>query len=272
MGPDDLQITFVRCATVLLECGGRRLLTDPWFAGRIWFLPCLRRAGLAPGQIPPLDGVLVSHLHVDHFDPVAVRRLRPSPPRVLLPPGSLSRLGGGDPGWEELRPWTRTAIGGIRLMAVPGPHTGPPPDEVAWVASFPGFGPVYFGGDARLDEGVLRRIRDEEGPVRVALLPVGGTRILGRKVTMSPRDAARAADLLGAAAVVPIHEGGDWPSLPPVSLHPGRGRHLREILRGSGWPGRCEVLEPGGRAVFPARAPLRVPQAGATSRSAPDLA
>ena len=239
----ELRVTYIRCSTVLLQCDGEAVLTDPWFRRRMWFMPTLRWPGRLPDQLPALDVVLTSHLHPDHYDPKAMQVL--SPPRALFCPDALRRLDGVGPGWAELAPWHSTRIEAIEVRAVPAPHTGPPPDEVGYVFSFPGFGPIYFGGDGTLDRETLRRIRAEHGPTRLALLPVGGTRIFGKKTTMSPRDAEEAADLLEAERIVPIHQGGDWPALPPVSLHPGRARHLARRFARRGEAERVVVLRCG---------------------------
>ena len=222
------------------------LLTDPWFAMHLRGLPCLRRPGLRREDLPPLDGLLVSHLHPDHFDRRAVARMSPPPRRALFPPGSLARLDvptGAD--WAELAPWETGELGGVPVTAVPGPHTLPGPDEVNYIVHFADYGRVFFGGDARLDREVLARVGRELGPVRLALLPVGGTRIFGRRTVMNPRDALEAADLLGAERVVPIHEGGIWLSVPPASLHPGRARHLARAAARRGQAQRVVVLREG---------------------------
>jgi L-ascorbate metabolism protein UlaG (beta-lactamase superfamily) len=109
---------------------------------------------------------------------------------------------------------------------------------------------VFFGGDARLDPDVLRRVKEGLAPIRVALLPVGGTRIFGRRTVMGPGDAERAADLLGAERVVPIHEGGIWLSVPPASLHRGRAHHLARAFDRRGEAGRVVVLREGESASF----------------------
>jgi len=136
-------------------------------------------------------------------------------------------------------------VGDVRVQAVPAEHTGPGPREVNYVVTFPDHGAVFFGGDARYDAGILARVHRRCGPMRLALLPVGGTRIFGRRTVMGPDDAERAADLLGAELVIPIHEGGIWLSVPPASLHPGRARHLARRMRRRGEPGRVVVLAEG---------------------------
>ena len=86
--------------------------------------------------------------------------------------------------------------------------------------------------------------------IRLALLPVGGTRILGRRTVMGPTDARDAALLLDAAVVIPIHEGGIWMSVPPLSLHPGRCRHLVSLFEGLGQRERVVHLREGETRSF----------------------
>jgi L-ascorbate metabolism protein UlaG (beta-lactamase superfamily) len=241
-----LTVTMVRCATLILEWGGVRLLTDPWFAMHLRGLPCFRRPGLTPAQVGRLDAVLASHLHPDHFDRRALARLAPPPPLVLLPPGARRALG---PQWpashREQAPWESARLGGLTVTAVPARHTGPAPEEINFVLDLPGWGRVFFGGDARLDRPLLREVAARCAPVRLALLPVGGTRILGRRTVMGPDDALEAALALGADTVIPIHQGGLWLSVPPLSLHPGRARHLVDLARRSGAGLRVLVLAEG---------------------------
>lgn len=252
----SLRVTMLRCSTLLLEMGNVRILTDPWFGMCMRVLPVFRRPGMAARDIGRLDAVLVSHLHPDHYDEDALAALSPRPRRVLLPPGALEALGGQRPAsWQELAPGETLDLpaDGLTIHAVPGPHTGPPPDEVNFVIDFRGWGRVFFGGDARFDRAVLGQIAARFGPMDLALLPVGGTRIFGSRTVMSPGDAWRAAEILGARHVIPIHEGGIWMSVPPLSLHPGRARHLLDLARGAGQSERVIYLGEGERCELPAR-------------------
>ncbi|MFH1464518.1 MAG: MBL fold metallo-hydrolase [Pseudomonadota bacterium] len=243
-----LRLTMIRCSTVLLEWQGRRWLTDPWFGMRMRGLPVFRHPGLAPEALGALDALLVSHLHPDHFEPAAVARLRPRPPRIVAPPGAgrARAMAPFRDALVELSPWRSLDLDAdATLWAVPGPHTGPGPEEVNYVLDLPGFGRVFFGGDARFHGPTLAAVAARFAPFRLALLPVGGTRILGRRTVMAPADAWRAARLLEADITVPLHEGGLWPSVPPLSLHPGRAVHLAAIAARAGTPGQVVVLAEG---------------------------
>jgi L-ascorbate metabolism protein UlaG (beta-lactamase superfamily) len=245
---DPLRITLIRCSTVLLEWRAQRWLTDPWFGMHLRGLPVFRRPASTPERLGPLDALLVSHLHPDHFEPGAVARLRPRPPRIIAPPGASAAraLAPFLDVLHELTPWRSLALGdGATLWAVPGPHTGPGPAEVNYVLDLPDFGHAFFGGDARFHGPTLAAVGARFGPFRLALLPVGGTRILGRRTVMGPADAWRAARLLEAEVVIPLHEGGLWLSVPPFSLHPGRTAHLATIAARAGAPDRVVVLAEG---------------------------
>ena len=81
-------------ATTLLSYGGITILTDPNFLHRgqkaylgkgMW---STRRTepSLQPTGLPPIDAVVLSHLHGDHFDRVA-RRSLPKDGSPVVPVG-----------------------------------------------------------------------------------------------------------------------------------------------------------------------------------------
>lgn len=254
----EFSIQLVRASTVLLELGNVRVLTDPWFGAQLRGLPCLVAPGVSLQELPRIDLVLASHLHPDHFDRRALRTIGHSE-LVLIGPVGTYQLANGCPRRRllELAPWETVAIHGLKITATPSEHTWPPPNEINFVVEAPA-GTVFFGGDARYSNAfaeIAQRFR-----VDVALLPVGGTEIFGRRTVMDPEDALRAARLLGPSLVIPIHEGGTWLSVPPLSRHPGRAARLAKIARQENFT--VVVLGPG-QQVAVERAPaghLRIRQ------------
>jgi L-ascorbate metabolism protein UlaG (beta-lactamase superfamily) len=67
-------LTFLGHATMLIELGGLRVLTDPILVDRLMFLTRVVRP-LDPSLYAAVDVVLLSHLHLDHFDRLSLARL-----------------------------------------------------------------------------------------------------------------------------------------------------------------------------------------------------
>ena len=78
---DALQATFVNHSTVLLQTGGRNILTDPVWSRRVspvrFMGPERHRApGILFEDLPPIHCILISHNHYDHMDLPSLRQLR----------------------------------------------------------------------------------------------------------------------------------------------------------------------------------------------------
>src|SRR5918912_3805634 len=86
-------ITFIGNATTLLRLGSFTVLTDPNFLHRGqraylgYGLSSVRRTepALDVSDLPPLDAVVLSHLHGDHWDRVAARELDSDLPVFTTP-------------------------------------------------------------------------------------------------------------------------------------------------------------------------------------------
>jgi L-ascorbate metabolism protein UlaG (beta-lactamase superfamily) len=245
-GPAE-RLTWLGHATVLLEVGGARLLTDPLLRDRVGHL---RRhaATPAPDAARGIDAVLVSHLHLDHLDAASLRRLRRDV-AVLAPSGAgtlLRRL--GFLRTTELRIGEQVEVAGAAVTAVPAAHDGrrhplaPLAEAIGFVVA--GARRVYFAGDTDLFAGMDQLA----GTLDAALLPVWGWGPSLGPGHMDPLAAARAAAMLRPRVAVPIH----WGTFFPVGLARVRGAALVEPPRafarhtGELAPGvEVRVLEPG---------------------------
>jgi len=217
-----LRVTFVGHSTTLLQAGGLNVLTDPVWSQRAspvaWAGPRRRRPpGLRFEDLPPIDLVLLSHNHYDHLDLPTLRRLaREHAPRFVagLGVGRLLADAGVGPALEL--DWWQEADGpgGLTVTCVPARHFSGrglrDRDATLWcgyVLHGPG-GLVYFAGDTgfgRHFEEIARRF----GAPRLALLPIGAYLPLWfmGPVHLSPTDALRAHQILGARASVALHFG-----------------------------------------------------------------
>lgn len=198
-----LTVTRVTHACVLLDFGGQRLLTDPWFSERRGYYHGEPLAFPADG-LPELAGVLVSHGHYDHFDMAAFASYPDHAVPFVVKRGLAARVRqAGFPNVTEVDPWEQASVGGLRVTAAPAKHSVP---EVSFIIEAAGQS-VFFGGDtlriAELDEVARRHPR-----IDLALLPVNGLAIrpaFNRQVVMTAEEAADLARVLQARFAVPIH-------------------------------------------------------------------
>jgi L-ascorbate metabolism protein UlaG (beta-lactamase superfamily) len=168
------RITYVGHATVLIEVGGARILTDPVLRYRIVHLR-RRRSPLLTVWHEQIDAVLISHLHYDHLDLPSLRQVGLST-RLLVPLGAGTLLRQhGFTNVEELRAGERTVVGGVPVSAVAANHNGTrgplgPTAECLGFVVGSGRQRTYFAGDTDL----FPAMHQLEGQVDVGLLPVWG--------------------------------------------------------------------------------------------------
>lgn len=219
---DEVRVTFVGHATVLVAMDGLRILTDPFL--RRGLGPLARHGPLPdPAALGPIDLVVLSHAHPDHFDPRSLAMLQGEP--VLVVPRGLARLARAG-SWErvvELTDGRSTTVGPLEVHAVAARHWttpgGPAVDPVGYVLD--GSSSVYFAGDT----GRFPRLRELAGRVDLALLPIWTWGPHLGPGHLGPRSAAEVlVDIAPVHAAVPIH----WATLYPRRLHHVWRRPLRE--------------------------------------------
>jgi L-ascorbate metabolism protein UlaG (beta-lactamase superfamily) len=221
----NLSITHIGTATMLLEVGALRLLTDPVFdpaGGHYrfgWGTGSTKLSGpaIAPEQIGPLDAVLLSHDHHEDNLDRAGRALLPQAKRVLTTLPGAQRLRGNA---EGLRPWQSVWLEAgptrVKLTATPAQHgvllTRPVAGAtIGFVLEWEGQreGALYISGDTIYYRGIDQIA--ERFRIGVAILHLGKARfpITGPlRYTMDHRDAVKAARVLRPRQIIPIHYEG----------------------------------------------------------------
>ena len=219
-------VFFVGTATVVIRYAGFTILTDPNFlhAGdRVhlgYGLTSVRRINPAVDieDLPAIDFVLLSHLHGDHFDRVVERKLNKAIPIISTRHATRYLEKVGFTRTHALKTWetieVRKGKANLRLAAMPGTH-GPGPLGAMLppvMGSMLDFGNeagenhlrMYISGDT-LIYGRLREIPRRFPDVDLALLHLGGTRVLGIMVTMDAAQGVEAMRIVGPRTAIPIH-------------------------------------------------------------------
>lgn len=227
MDLDTGSLFFVGTATVILRYAGFTILTDPNFlhAGDHvhlgYGITAERQTDPAIDieDIPPeVDFVLLSHYHGDHFDHLVEEKLDTELP-IVTTHHAADKL--ADKGFHRTYPldtWDTITIskGDVRLdiTSMPGRH-GPPIVEKALppvMGSMLEFKPdadetilqLYITGDTLMYD-KLEEIPERYPEIDIALLHLGGTKILGILLTMDAQQGVEAVKLFDADTSIPIH-------------------------------------------------------------------
>jgi L-ascorbate metabolism protein UlaG (beta-lactamase superfamily) len=219
-------IFFVGNATVVIRYAGFTILTDPNFlhAGDHvhlgYGLTSVRTTepAVEMEDLPPLDFVLLSHLHGDHFDRVAERKLNKATPIISTRHATRYLEKVGFTRTHALETWEpidlRKGEASLRLTAMPGTH-GPglfgavlPPVMGSMLDFGDEAGEVrlrmYISGDTLIHDR-LREVPRRFPDVDLALLHLGGTKVLGIVVTMDAEQGVEAMRIIDPRTAVPIH-------------------------------------------------------------------
>ncbi len=220
---DDVSVTWIGHATVLIQTGGVNILTDPFFSMRaspVQFAgpKRVRSPGVALEDLPPLDLILLSHNHYDHMDLPALRKLdkHHSAP-IITPYGnacivkrSVRRASVIERGWHE--PYEHSP--GVVITPTPALHwskrTFMDRNKALWSAFMIAVGNrrIYFGADSGFGTGEhFAQTRDLHGAPDLALLPIGAyePRWFMKAQHINPDEAVQAHKLLGATTSLAIH-------------------------------------------------------------------
>jgi len=259
--PAGLTVTMVGHASLLIQAGGRNILTDPVWSDRASPFSFIgpRRVtapGIALDDLPQIHAVLLSHNHYDHLDVATLRRLHARhAPLMAMPLGNDAivrraipdaRIAVGD--WHDrldlggglattltrANHWSARGIGDRRMALWAGHWLDTP------------LGSVWFAGDTGYGNGdIFRDIRARHGAPDVALIPIGAyePRWFMASQHVNPAEAVAILNDVGARKALGIHWGTfqltDEPRDAPVEA-------LGAALRAAGEPAeRFIAAEPG---------------------------
>lgn len=222
---EGLRVSLIGHASYLFQVGRRNILVDPVYAQRASPLAVagpkrVNPPGIAFGDLPPIDVVLITHNHYDHLDGPTVARLwQDHQPLIVAPLGNDSILRSFDDTMHvQTCDWGQSVDlgGGLTLHMTPANHwsaRGLNDKRMALWCSYVLTGPsgvVYHSGDTGFGDGaIFRDARERFGPPRLATLPIGAyePRWFMKGQHMNPADAVEAGRLLGADQMLGHHWG-----------------------------------------------------------------
>lgn len=160
---------------------------------------------------------MLSHLHEDHFDRYVTEHLARTTPILTTPHAARSLARMGFSGAYGLPTWKRVRVDGtggtVTIAAMPGAHAPgilarALPAVMGTLFDFADNAGrrlrMYISGDTLVNER-LHEIPARYPDIDIALLHLGGTRVLGLMVTMDGRQGVRAMQIVAPRIAVPIH-------------------------------------------------------------------
>lgn len=217
MIPGQFHIHHLRHATFLLTVAGKTLLVDPMLAGQGELPPVpltknRKRNPLVPLPIGldafnDIDGILVTHLHFDHFDVAAQKLLRKDRP-VLCQPSDVNALHASGfrhtipietgTAWEALR-FTRVRAqhgqGLVKLLM--GKGSG-------YMIQFGANQTIYLAGDTIYTETIGQHLARFQ-PQTIILYTGAAQMAFGAPITMTAADVIAVCRAAPTAKVIALH-------------------------------------------------------------------
>ncbi|CDR35143.1 MBL fold metallo-hydrolase [Criblamydia sequanensis] len=241
------QVLWIGHSTLLIQCEGINILTDPVFSNRCSPLAFagpkrLVKPALSLKELPKIDYVLISHNHYDHLDEKTVKFLGNNP-KWLIPLGlkkwflkrHITNL-------VELDWWQSYKTKRIEFFCLPAQHWSKrrirDDFKTLWAswAIFRKDHRFWFAGDTGYNPYQFKEIGRRLGPFDFSAIPIGGyqPRWFMRKYHINPEEAVRIHLEVQSKLSLGIHWGTfkltDEPILePPLELEKARKKwHLRK--------------------------------------------
>ena len=218
--PNALRFVRLGHSTIMIQVGGKVWLTDPVFSERAsmfqWIGPKrFHPVPLTIGELPLIEGVLISHDHYDHLDYNSIVQLKDRVGHFYVPLGLREILvswGVVSKKITELDWWEGIQIGVVEIISTPAQHfSGRGLFDSAetlwtsWVIRTDQHA-VYFSGDSGYFKG-FKEIGEKYGPFDITFLECGAYNDSWKSMHMFPEDNIKAQKDLKGKVLVPIHNG-----------------------------------------------------------------
>ncbi len=261
---EAMRVTWIGHSTVLVQTQGLNFLTDPVWSERASPFPFagpkrVRQPGIAFDHLPKIDVVLLSHNHYDHLDLATLEKLwARDKPLIVTPLGNDTILKSQGiasvaKDWGErvaVRPGIEVIVERVRHW---GSRWGADRNRALWggfTVTLPG-GNLFFAGDTGVGDGRWPLSVAEDGPFRLALIPIGAylPRDLMQPSHIDPGEAVSIFRKLGANYALGIHWGTF--QLSSEAIDAPRERLAHDAAIAGNPAGRFRTIEPGAEWMVP---------------------
>ena len=213
---EGLHAAWLGHTTVLLKVDGFTILTDPVFSARVGVsvgpltvgIKRLIDVALDPEGLPPIDLILLSHAHMDHFDLPSLRTLENAQTQVVTAAHTADLLRARRYAYVHELGWNQTvSVGPARVTAFQVEHWGARMRGDTY-RGYNGYlveigrRRIVFGGDTAYTD-AFKRVKSSR-PVDLAIMPIGAYNPWIR-VHCNPEQAVQMAGDAGAEFILPVH-------------------------------------------------------------------
>lgn len=218
---DEVTVAWLGHASFLINFFGTRIIIDPVLSSRIGITPLGDRtigpkryiaAPLSSREVGPVDLLLVSHAHTDHFDYPTMRELQ-SENTIAVTAKNTTRLWQGMKfhSIEEMHWSDCKSLAGINVKAIEGKHWGA---RLPWnkgmeansfLLSKNGVN-IFFGGDTGYTELIKQQL--DGIPIDLAIMGIAAYSPKSFEAKhATPEQAWKMAEEISAKWVIPMHWG-----------------------------------------------------------------
>ena len=254
-----LSVLWIGHATVLIQMDDKFILTDPVFTPTVGQVSKrLVEPGIDPVNLPQIDAVLISHMHIDHYSPASIEMIEKKIKQLLIPQGGFVYVPNFDIEMSEISTWQTWEKDGLRITAVPVIHNGwrYALDHAWMTTSYTGYVveyqdmSVYIGGDTAYDSTLFKETGKKFTDIDLAILPIAPIhpREYSKARHTDPAEALQITMDLDADYLLPIH----YDTFPESLDSLGEAGNLmrEEIKRLRVDPDRVAILEIGEQRVL----------------------